>query len=617
MLESGRGFGTRMRRGPLGGSKNRGERGNMIILVLAILMGILMLLLAFSLSYVRMLGSNQEQKTSIEAAALAAARELGRIVIEDPNFGFISLSDAAPSTPNTKAEDGFALPVTSINTILGTIRLDMIIARELNDRVMIGLADQDYTNAMAAKDFLNATLQQAILPGSGGGNYRDVDGNVVNPYDSAVEAYQQNVVRMAGGRSRLVNGSMKLALGCLSSPAMTATPLPNPQSLSSTSGNQSAQGFYNSYVDCQYGGKSFIFAGIGKDVKLVDAKNFTASASGLAYTIPTIVKAEADHMIESAGAGGTNLVHATACAQPATVHDPRPAPGGYTVGGGTPFPTGMNSILDMMTLGPVASSNPVVPETSFGGDSPGGGSIVPAGAGGGTMSIPQGMSTSLYDWIRRAGTKANISAVKTLMTTPFKPGVTNATGSVNVYTWAQNGDIHYVQLTGVGARTITVSENQGFLRLRNPFSAGGKSYIIQGTDECRQPGRMRGGRHAGEPLVDNIFNLAAAQSPTIISGAPDDFGSDIAGIIPVLLLVVSSSGLFVAGTKRNNKSMRQTAAALMLVGLSVTALEFLTACGGGGPSAPMVVTTTVTGPRTNRPTYTQNGLVCDITIIEN
>ena len=74
MLQRGRYFGHGLKSWPFGNlRKLRGQRGNMIILVLAILMGILMLLLAFSLSYVRMLGSNSEQKTAIEAAALAAA----------------------------------------------------------------------------------------------------------------------------------------------------------------------------------------------------------------------------------------------------------------------------------------------------------------------------------------------------------------------------------------------------------------------------------------------------------------------------------------------------------------------------------------------------------------
>ncbi len=592
----------------------RGQRGNMIILVLAVLMGILMLLLAFSLSYVRMLGSNSEQKTAIEAAALAAARELGRVVIEDPNFGFISISDAAPSAPNTKADDGFALPVTSINTLLATIRLDMIIASQLGDTTMTTLAETDYTNAMSAKDFLNGALQQAILPGGGGSALRDVDGNQVNPYQAAEDAYRQNVVRIAGGNSRMVNGSMKLTLGCLATPAITATAVPSPASMASVSGSQQMGGFYTSYTDIPFNGKSFVFAGIGKDVKLVDQKVFTPSASGVPYSIPTIVKAEADHMIASAGAGGTNIVHAVACAQPATVVDPRPAPGAITLS----FLSGKMPEFGMpqqLFNDPQLSSDTLKIKTSIGGDSPGGGTLTPTTIPpyGGSMPMSQGISTGMYDWLRRAGTKPNIGAVKNFMTTPFKPGITDTVPGVNVYTWNEDGTIRYVQLPNVATRSVVVSHLQGFGEGTNTFtSTNGNGYEMNATDESRQPGRMRGGQHAGEPLTDAIVQAAAGMPGTTIASSEDDFGSDIAGLSALLLMVLVPSGLFVYGTQRRSKLMRQIAAFIMLAGTCASALGVLTACGGGSPPPPVVVTTTITGGRVPRATYTANGIVVDI-----
>ncbi|MCC6980909.1 MAG: hypothetical protein IT343_21495 [Candidatus Melainabacteria bacterium] len=619
MLERGRLFGTIFSlRTDLALSRSskrlRGQRGNMIILILAILMGVLMLLLAFSLSYVRMLGSNSEQKTAIEAAALAAARDLGRIVIEDPNFGFISISDAAPSAPNTKADDGFALPVTSINTLLATIRLDMIIANHLGDTTMTTLAETDYTNAMSAKDFLVGALQQAMLPGGGGASLRDVDGNSVSPYQAAEDAYRQNVVRIAGGNSRMVNGSMKLTLGCLSTPAITATVAPTPASMAAIGSSQVMQGNYVSYIDVPFNGKSFVFAGIGKDVKLVDQKVFTPSPGGVPYAIPTIVKAEADHMIASAGSGGTNIVHAVACAQPATVVDPRPAPGALTLSflsGRIPeFGMPQNLFTD-----PQLASDTLKIKTSMGGDSPGGGTLTPTTIPpyGGSMPMSQGISTGMYDWLRRAGTKPNVSAVMNFMTTSFRPGITDTVGGVNVYTWNENGSIRYVQIPNVTTRNVVVSHLQGFGEGANTFtSTNGSGYDMTATDECRQPGRMRGGQHAGEPLVDAIVQAAAGLPGTNIASTEDDFGSDIAGLPLLLLLVLVPSGLFVYGTQRRSKLARQIAAFIMLAGTCASTLGMLTACGGGGSPPPVVVTTTVTGGRVPRTTYTANGIVVDI-----
>jgi Flp pilus assembly protein TadG len=616
MLQRGRYFGHGLKSRPFGNlRKLRGQRGNMIILVLAILMGILMLLLAFSLSYVRMLGSNSEQKTAIEAAALAAARDLGRIVIEDPNFGFVSISDAAPSTPNTKADDGFSLPVTSINTLLGTIRLDMIIASQLGDTTMATLADTDYTNAMSAKDFLVASLQQAMLPGSGGANLRDVDGNVVSPYQAAVEAYQQNVVRIAGGNSRLVNGSMKLTLGCLSKPSMTATAVPTPSALASVGGTQVMQGYYSSYTDIPFGGKSFVFAGIGKDVKLVDQNVFAVSPGSVPYSIPTIVKAEADHLVVSAGAGGANIVHAVACAQPASVHDPRPAPGALTLSflsGKIPEMAQPGSLL----TDPQLAGDTLKVKTSVGGDTPGGGTLTPTTLPpyGGSMPASEGLSTGFYDWIRRAGTKADVSAVKNFMSTPYKPGITDTVGGINVYTWNSDGTIRYVQLTGITSRNVVVSNLQGFVEGAGVFSStNGNSYELSATDECRQPGRMRGGQHGGEPLTDAIVSAAAALPGDTIAGVRDDFGTDIAGLASLLLMIFFSCGLFAVGTQRKSKPLQRFAASVLLAGACASSLGFLTACGGGGAPPPVVVTSSVTGARVPRATYISNGIVVDVT----
>ncbi len=604
------------KRRKLGRCRMRGQRGNMLVFILAILMGILMLLLGFALSYVRMLGSNAEQKTAIEAASLAAAKDLARIVIEDPNFGFISLSDAAPSTPNTKADDGFSMPVVGINTLLGTIRLDMIVASELGDNTMSTLAQTDYTNAMQAKDFLVSNLQQAMLPGNGGSNLRDVDGNVVSPYQAAVEAYQQNVVRIAGGNSRMVNGSMKLTLGALTTPATTSTPIPNPQALSNTSGAQVNQGCYTSYNDIPYAGKSFVFAGIGKDVKLVDLKNFTTSLGSVPYFIPTIVKAEADHMVVSAGQGGTNIVHSVACAQPASVHDPRPAPGAITL---SMLPGKVDDLPQpgSMTSDPQLSNTPLEIKTSVGGDTPGGGTLAPTPVSGfgSSMTLGQAFSMGFYDWLRRAGTKADVKAVKAFMSTPFGPGITSTVGGVNCYTWNEDGTIRYAQMSGLTARNVTVSHFQGRVVSSGTFtSSTGKTYKVIGTDESRQPGRMRGGQHGGEPLEDPVVQACAGLPATTISSS--DTGSDIAGLLGLLLMVAVPSGLFVAGTQRNSKVMRQVAAAMLLAGTEASTLGLLTACGGGSPPPPVVVTTTVTGPRVNRPTYTSNGIVVDLTFIK-
>jgi len=346
---------------------------------------------------------------------------------------------------------------------------------------------------------------------------------------------------------------------------------------------------------------------------LIDQKVFTTSAGSVPYAIPTIVKAEADHMIVSAGSGGTNVVHAIACAQPACVHDPRPAPGAFTLSqlsGSMPEIANLNLMINDSQVKVISLDI----KTSTGGDTPGGGSLVLTTTPpyGGSMPLSQALSTGMYDWLRRAGTKANIGAVKNLMTTPFKPGITATVGGVNVYTWNEDGTIRYVQVPNITTRTVVVSHLQGFGQGATLFnSSNGSQYQITATDESRQPGRMRGGQHGGEPLVDSVVQTAAGMPGTNIV-ATSDFGSDIAGLSALLLMILVPSGLFVYGTQRQSKLMRQLAAFGLLAASCASMLGLLTACGGGSPPPPVVVTTTVTGGRVPRATYTSNGIVIDV-----
>ncbi|HMP54901.1 MAG TPA: hypothetical protein PKD05_25345, partial [Candidatus Melainabacteria bacterium] len=77
--------------------KSRAPGGNMLILITAAIVGIMIGLMIFGLGFVRLLGTSQEQRTAIEAAALAAARDCTRICIPTAEVGWVSLSDYVPN----------------------------------------------------------------------------------------------------------------------------------------------------------------------------------------------------------------------------------------------------------------------------------------------------------------------------------------------------------------------------------------------------------------------------------------------------------------------------------------------------------------------------------------
>lgn len=528
-------------------SRQRYPQGNMLILITAIIVGVIIALVLFSTSFVRIMGTSGEQQTAIEAAAAAAARDLSRIVIETPECGFVSLSDFAPVGSYTQAADGYALPVKSINTLIGTARVDMIIADKLGQQVMIDLSKQDLENALKAKDALVAALKGALTATGSG---FDKDGNEVRPYQSAEDAYSRNKIRMSGGSSYVAN-SLKLELGCLEGGAATGTPLPNPQSKASVAANQRVGDYYKSYVNIPYLDTDFMFGGIGSSIKIVDKKAWRATLTGVPYQFPTIVRAEATQNIKDLHSSSGYDTQAVACAQPATVHDPLPAPGALSIS----FPDGrvpeIQSPRDCYTNANLAApeEDPMDLLTSKNGDYPlDGGSHMqnkpwPLDESNSMHPSADVWKVGLHDWFRRAGTKANIDSCVNMQNQVLDmPSPSTVTwlapisvggpymnlgkipgGIIHIFRFNPDGTVYYrsrpltpyplycasheqmygesmvaIRNSAVGTQTIVIN-NKG----NNPpddtvvLTKVWDAYI---RDEVRNPGRIKGGKHAGEPL---------------------------------------------------------------------------------------------------------------------
>lgn len=500
--------------------EGRRQRGNMIALVAAICAGLLVALLLFALAYTRLLGGNQEQKTAIEAASLAAAKDLGRIVMKDDHFGWVSLSDYAPTGAMTKAPDGFLQPVYSINTILASIRLDLIMADQVtaatgaNTSMLTwrNLANRDYTAAMTAKDNLTNLLQNSLLPG-GDPNAKDIQGNLVQPYNSAEEAYKQNNMRQTSGS--YVNGSLKLSLGCLEGGSETTVKIPTPNSKAALGGAPTQNGKYMSYTNYQYDGKDFIFTATGSTIKLVDTKNFKKTL-GLPYYIPSIVMAEADQKVFENGdtSKPARILHAVSCAQSACVPDPRPAPGMFIadfVDGQVPKSIDRPSdLLNQSQL--VGGPNPATMKTPIGGDynGPGSTGTLTSDTSLGSSSLPpaSGLAAAIHDWLRQGGHKVNIDSVIAMLNGAGLPSGKFMPNKMYRWIIDKDGNIQVSESNASKEPYIAVAENQLYMECTDAMdevdatSPTGKTspWAVYMKDECRKWGEVAGGQHAGQPL---------------------------------------------------------------------------------------------------------------------
>ncbi|MBX9694092.1 MAG: hypothetical protein K2Z81_17040, partial [Cyanobacteria bacterium] len=290
---------------------SRERRGNVLILVTAIVFVVVAVAL-FALGYLRIFGSTSEQKTAIEAAALAAARDMSKIVIDDPDYGFVGLSDSAPTGTATTAGDNYYTSVFSINTLIGTARLDYLIASQtpLSDASAEWklLAKQDLDKAKLSAGKLITKLKNAIKPGGSG---TDRNGATVKPYESAEAAYKSNQVRMTGS-SDYVSNSLKLELG-IAKDLVTNISVPAPAGVDTTlDNNNTTGGFYKAYVNMPLGGLDFVLAAVGDAIRIVNPNRWMATDPSLPYQFPTIVRAEAQHKLHTTN-NGSPVLAAVAC----------------------------------------------------------------------------------------------------------------------------------------------------------------------------------------------------------------------------------------------------------------------------------------------------------------
>lgn len=502
--------------------QGRRQRGNMIALVGAICGGLLLALLLFALAYTRLLGGNQDQKTAIEAASLAAAKDLGRIVMKDNYFGWVSLSDYAPTGAMTKSPDGLYQPVYSINSILATIRLDMILADQVatstgnpaSITTWKNLADKDYAAAMTTKNSLNALLQNSLLPG-GDPNAKDIQGTLVTPYASAEQAYKQNNLRQS--ESAYVNGSLRLTLGCLQDGSETTVNIPTPSSKASLGGAPTQNGKYLSYTNYPYNGKDFVFSSTGSSIKLVDVKRFRTTL-GLPYFIPGVVLAEADQKLFKNGdkTKAAGITHAAACAQTACVPDPRPAPGLFIadfIDGAVP--SSIERPADFLNQSQLnGGPNPASMRRAWGGDynGPGSAGTLVSDTSLGASSLPpaNGLAAAMHDWLRQGGHKVNIDSVIAMLNGTGVPGGKFQPNQVYKWRIDQNGSISVAAGAGAKEPYIAVSENQLYMECTDAMDEvdaalpppGNKTspWALYMKDQCRQWGDVLGGQHAGQPL---------------------------------------------------------------------------------------------------------------------
>ncbi|MBX9878705.1 MAG: hypothetical protein K2Y22_09625 [Candidatus Obscuribacterales bacterium] len=441
----------------------RKSLGNTLVLVIAAL-GVLVFLVAFFiLNFQQLIGTHKQAQTAIDAAALQAAKDLGRVVItakDGCHFGVVGLVDGAPKNNdvNNRSQIG-------INTVLATIRLDALIARELGNKTMAVLAAHDLE--LAKKD--SVTLKNKIQSALSAGSAEDVNGKTFNIRENAEVAYDANAVRLGKGQRM---GDLDLRLGYVNSPQVSSNvPVPNPSQLAQINGtNTIARNnttYYQSYVPINtdiFGNQlTFGFVASADEPSLLHENEFSDNLgqAQLAFLAPSAVqvwakeevkpiagdntaKTEQMQVSATAVAGGRRLPHASGSLQVAF-------PGGPPPKGQGPDTTSVQSIMNhsmielknyqnaIETQGPTIDAADLGTDskyTSWNSSSKGnwltakGGSVPASGSASLEASKFRGrenddpsvvLSFLVYDWLHNMYLRPNINGVVTALSSELFP----------------------------------------------------------------------------------------------------------------------------------------------------------------------------------------------------
>ncbi len=486
----------------------RRETGNILLIILACFCFIIVpIVLMLTQTGVYVIDRSRVQNV-VDAAGLLAANDLSKMIINDRNFGWVSLSNYPPIGRATCARDGEPLPVIGINTLVGTIRQNTIVANELGNSAMQRLADVDHKALKETTEDLNSLIKKS-LNGSIETKPIDIQGVEVDPIKSATNFLNQqlpNNVRLE---------SMTLSNGWLKNGGMSTITIPQPEQFAQLKPNEisgvkeskdveKTTRQYKAFMDVPAFGRSFTFAGLGPSSRLVSNSEFQPADD---KHINTIVKIECVISRKNpwlpflpAGSDPSTKMQVVAYCQPYTMPDLGPK-GLMTLRfSGQPVP-GLLSWKDFLNEGNF-SDQQVVTYDVVGGDFPvDKGASMTQSESEVKTSTAQQFGEHLYYWLRNGHLQPKLGAVLALINEPFKVGPRD----IYAYEFAKDGTISRRLLDRDPFLAGVTSESQMSAMVDTRIQ-GGLSPIILFRDNVKNLGTENGGKHGGQPLAGKPLN---------------------------------------------------------------------------------------------------------------
>jgi hypothetical protein len=484
-------------------TRSQSQVGSMLVLVVCIICILLVPLLIVSTQMSLLVTKQSSVRNLIDAACLIAAKDMARVVINDPYFGYISLSNYPPVGKHTLAADGEPLPVIGINTLIGTVRQNLLIAQQLNNDDMAALAMNDRHHLDDTIAALNTALSDS-LKATDATPLLDMDGNKIIPL-SGVRAFLSE--RLAPG---IKIKSIRLSNGWLSCATSSSVPVPRPQRLARIAANCVQLGEYKAFMEVPVGATSFTFAGVSRAPSLGSVDSFHEADT---QHICSVVKLDCVFWVGDPPArllstepGTQTQLKWCACAIPATNADATP-PGVMTLR----LPEGaiesVRSWSDFLN-GNTFNDHRVAVYDAVGGDYP----LDPQArirqkSVGTDTATSREFAEHLYYWLRNGHLRPRLDAVLNMVADPF-----TATGShiFCIYEFERDGTISRM-VQSRDPFPVAVTSDSQVLTVADTQVRGANPAIIIFRNSVKNLGTTYGGKHAGQALPGYPVNWCELQ----------------------------------------------------------------------------------------------------------
>ena len=463
----------------------RRPTGNtLVIIIITLCFVIIPLLMMLSQSSFKLVDSQRIQNT-MDAACLLAANDASRIIINDQNFGYVSLSNYPPIGKATCAQDGEPLPVIGINSLVGTIRQNSIVAQEIGNTKMMSLVATDGDCLDKTISDLNDTLKDSVSSRSKD-QYFDIHGLPVEPAKD-VTAFLNSALP-----SNIKLESIQISTGWLSKGGKTNIAIPQPVRFAQTKPNEVQGGNYKAFIDLPVSGRRFTFAGLDSSASIVAPSLFRDADN---KHICSIIKVECVFAVKNFGGVTTSKFSCRSCGEPFSM--PEVGPAGIMTLRFYGAPTaGLRSWSDFLRENNFRDAQ-VCGFDAIGGDYP-----LDRNSRLQQYRISAENNTSavfaehLYCWLRNGHLRPRVDSIVSMINDPFL----STSNGLYVYEFTRNGAINRRMLCKDPFPVGVISDSQCSV-IANTSVQGGATPTIVFRNDVKHLGTRQGGKHGGQPLA--------------------------------------------------------------------------------------------------------------------